>query len=141
MKQKKQFLVGVAVFAGIAVVASMLFKKKPEGRKAAPPANGAGFVTPTLDFRSLANQLFDSFDGYGTDNDVVRRVFKMLKTDGDYDALKAAYGVREVSSGRFNIFVSDFEGDLPSTLRSELSAKEVAEINQILTSNRISRSI
>ena len=102
---------------------------------------GGGRPNPNLDFRSLANQLFDAFDGYGTSNSKIKEIFKLLKSNADYDALKSAYGVREVSSGRWNIFQSNFEGDLPATLRDELDSDEVAEINQILTSNGISRTI
>lgn len=102
---------------------------------------GGGTPNPSLDFRSLANQLFDAFDGYGTSVSKVKEIFKLLKSNADYDALKAAYGVREVSSGRWNVFQSNFEGDLPATLRDELDSDEVSEINQILTSNGISRTI
>jgi hypothetical protein len=94
-----------------------------------------------MDYRSLSNQIFDAVNGYGTDEEKIKRIFKMLKTDSDFDALKDAYGVRQVSSGRGNFFVSNYEGDLVSTLRDEMDDSEIAELNQILTSNRISRTI
>lgn len=102
---------------------------------------GGGTPSSSLDFRSLANRLFDAFDGYGTSNDEVKEIFKLLKSDADYDALKAAYGVREVSSGTWNVFSSNFEGDLPATIHDEMSSSEIAELNQIMTSNGISRTI
>jgi len=103
--------------------------------------NNGGGGTSNLDFTSLANRLFDAFDGYGTDEDEIKVVFESLRSNADYDALKSAYGVREVSSGRFNIFVSNFEGDLPATLRDELDSDELAEINQILANKGINRTI
>jgi len=103
--------------------------------------NGGGGGTQNLDFTSLANQLFDAFDGYYTREDEIKTVFESLRSNADYDALKSAYGVREVSSGRFNIFVKNFEGDLPATLRDELDSDELAEINQILANKGINRTI
>jgi len=103
--------------------------------------NTGGGGTSNLDYRSLANRLFDAFDGYGTDEDEIKVVFESLNSNADYDALKSAYGVREVSSGRGNIFVSNFEGDLPATLRDELDSSELAEVNQILSNKGINRTI
>jgi hypothetical protein len=137
----------VVLVAGLAAY-KLLGKKGKSGSGGGENSGGGGNTgggtsqpNPSLDFRSLANQLFDAFDGYGTSVSKVKEIFKLLKSNADYDALKSAYGVREVSSGRGNIFVSNFEGDLPATLRDELDSDEVAEINQILTSNGISRTI
>jgi len=137
----------VVLVAGLAAYKLLTGKGKSEDNAGGGNSGGGGNTggggrpNPNLDFRSLANQLFDAFDGYGTSNSKIKEIFKLLKSNADYDALKSAYGVREVSSGRWNIFQSNFEGDLPATLRDELDSDEVAEINQILTSNGISRTI
>lgn len=142
MKKNIKGLLVVAVVGVGALVAMKLFKKpKPSVYTGGGSDAGSPATTPSLDFRSLANQLFDAFDGYGTANDSVLDIFRMLKTDADFDALKAAYGVREISSGRGNIFSSNFEGDLPSTVRDEMSSKQIQSINDILASNNITRRI
>lgn len=137
----------VVVVAGLAALKLLKPKKSSGGSDSGNTGgggnSGGGGSTPSqnLDFRSLANQLFDAFDGYGTDNSKVKDVFKLIRSNSDFDALKAAYGVREISSGTWNVFQSNFEGDLPATLRDELDSDELAEVNQILTSNGVSRTI
>jgi len=145
-KTTKGIVAAAAVLAVLFVAMKIMKPKKtvPQGDSGGGGTNDGGSISganPNLDFRSLANQLFDAFDGYGTANKKVKDIFKLLKSNADYDALKAAYGVREVSSGTGNIFVSNYEGDLPSTLRNEMSKSEINELNQILTSNGITRAI
>lgn len=140
MKKNIKGILVVAVVGVGALLAMKLFKKA----KPSVSTGGSGVLSPNtsnLDFRSLANQLFDAFDGFGTSNDSVLDIFRMLRTDADFDALKAAYGVREISSGRGNIFSSNFEGDLQSTVRDEMTSKEIQSINDILASNNLSRRI
>ena len=149
MDNKKRNKVIIYSVLGIAALAFVFkkFKAKQSSQtdigSGGNSGGGSGGVSPVgnMDYRSLSNQIFDAVDGYGTDNEKIKRIFKLLKTDSDYDALKAAYGIREVSSGRGNFFVSNYEGDLASTLRDEMTDSEIAELNQILTSNRISRTI
>lgn len=140
MKKNIKGILVVAVVGVGALLAMKLFKKA----KPSVSTGGSGVLSPNtsnLDFRSLSNQLFDAFDGYGTSNDSVLDIFRMLRTDADFDALKAAYGVREISSGRGNIFSSNFEGDLQSTVRDEMTSKEIQSINDILASNNLTRRI
>lgn len=149
---KKQKGIITAVVVVVAVLAAYKILKPSKGGNSGGGNNNGGGnsggggntgggETSNLDFRSLANQLFDAFDGYGTDEDEVKVVFESLNSNADYDALKSAYGVREVSSGRGNIFVSNFEGDLAATLRNELDSSELAEVNQILSNKGINRTI
>lgn len=102
---------------------------------------GGGGTTSGLDYRSLANQIFEACDGYGTDEVEIALVFNKLKNNADFDALYDAYGVREVSSGRGNIFQSNFVGDLSATLRDELSSYYIDNINKSLSSKGITRQI
>lgn len=148
-KKLQRGIITAAVVVVAALVAFKLLKPKSdnggnqgdEGNSGGGGNSGGSQTSSNLDFRSLANQLFDAFDGYGTSVSKVKEVFKLLKSNADYDALKSAYGVREVSSGNFNVFVPNFEGDLSATLRDELDSDEVTKVNQILTSNGISRTI
>lgn len=141
MKKNIKGILVVAVVGVGALLAMKLFKKAKPSVSTGVGTSGGFASTSSLDFRSLANQLFDAFDGYGTSNDSVLDIFRMLRTDADFDALKAAYGVREISSGRGNIFSSNFEGDLQSTVRDEMTSKEIQSINDILASNNLSRRI
>jgi hypothetical protein len=140
----KKLIIGAVVVA--AVGAALLLKKKPEsqnspnGGSGNTSSNGAS-VASNLNYTSLANQLFEAFDGYGTDNSVVMGVFAKLTSDADFAALRAAYGVREISSGKFNIFNSNFDGDLQATIVNEMSASEIVKLNQILKSKGITTQI
>lgn len=103
--------------------------------------SGGGGTTSGLDFRALANQIFEACDGYGTDEVEIALVFNKLKNNADFDALYDAYGIREVSSGRGNIFQSNFVGDLSATLRNELGSSYIDNINKSLSSKGITRQI
>ncbi len=89
------------------------------------------------DFYAMADELFDAFDGYGTKNSVVMGVMERLTKQSDWVSLQNAYGSRKVSSGTGNIFVSDFTGNLKSTLNNELSTNELKKVTSILSSNGI----
>lgn len=94
-----------------------------------------------IDYRSLAKKIFDACDGYGTSEDTIVDVFKQLRNNADFDALSNAYGVREVSSGTWNVFQSNFQGNLSSTLRNELSSSWIDDLNEILSSKGITRRV
>lgn len=101
--------------------------------------NGSG--VSGLDYRALAKKIFDACDGYGTSEDTIVDVFKELRNNADFDALSNAYGVREVSSGTWNVFQSNFQGNLSSTLRNELSSSWINDLNEILSSKGITRRV
>ena len=148
-KTQRGIITAAVVLVAVAVAMKFILPKKSmgggnnSGGGNAGGGNTGGFspVNTNLDYRSLANQLFDAFDGYGTSEEKVKEIFKLLKSNNDYNALKAAYGVREVSSGRFNIFQSNFEGDLPATINDELDSDELTELNKILASNGLTITI
>jgi hypothetical protein len=153
-KTQRGIITAAVVLVAVAVAMKFILPKKSKGGDVGGSDSGngggggntgggntGGGGQANLDYRSLANQLFDAFDGYGTGNTKVKEIFNLLKSNADYDALKAAYGVREVSSGAWNIFVQNFEGDLPATIRDEMSESLVSELNEILAKNGITRSI
>lgn len=125
---------------GLTALALLLKPKKagsviPSRPTGGSSGSGGGQVPSGLNYASLANKLFDAFDGMGTDENSVYSVFKMLKTDGDYAALKEAYGVRRITDV---FYVSSFDGDLPATIKHEMDTKEIAELNNILAFNNLS---
>lgn len=92
----------------------------------------------------IANDLFEAMDDYGTDWDStigITTSFKKIKTNNDMDNLMSAFGTRTLNCGTGNIFCSDFTGNLKECLRDELDEDEISEVNAILRSNGVSRSI
>lgn len=142
-KTQRGIITAAIVLVAVAVGMKFILPKKSKGGDISGGDNSVGGGGNTgggernLDYRNLANQLFDAFDGYGTDNTKVDDIFKLLKSNADYNALKSAYGIREISSGRFNVFQSNFEGDLTATIKEELDSDELSELNKILASNGI----
>lgn len=144
---------GIITVAVVAVLGAVAFKllKAPKGGNAGGGgtgggtggggSTGGGTGAGNLDYRALANEIFDACDGYGTGEDSIVAVFQQLRNNADFDALQDAYGVREVSSGTWNVFQTNFEGDLSSTLRDELSSSWISKINGILSSKGINRQI
>jgi hypothetical protein len=136
-KQHKLILFSVL---GITALALLLKPKKSGAVIPSRPIPDSGSSSNIdgqlsgLNYSSLANKLFEAFNGYGTNEKVVKDVFKMLKTDADYAALKDAYGIRKIT----NIyFLSFFEGDLPATIKEEMDAIEIADLNNILAFNNL----
>lgn len=80
---------------------------------------------------SFANKIFTAMDGYQTDEDAVINTFYNLKNDADFAGLQAAWGIREISSGRFNP-EPNFKGNLISAIASEMNTSERSKINTIL---------
>jgi hypothetical protein len=84
----------------------------------------------------IANKLFQTMDGYGTDENQIVTTFKYLKNNADYLAVVNAYGTREISSGSWNP-EANFNGTLPSALANELDYSYLALLNKILQNNGI----
>jgi hypothetical protein len=107
--------------------------------------NGTGSpilnTTAGLDFSSMANDVYEAMNGYGTDNQKIRDTFSKLKTTADFDALSKAYNVKTVSSGRGNIFSNDYLGNMVGAIRDESSDSEIAALNLILSSKGILKTI
>lgn len=131
MKNKKG-LVTIGVLLGLGAIAYLVFKKKKDD-KSGNGGSGSGGVTPTIDFNSMADKIFDAMDGYGTANTKIENELKRLQNKSDWDMLVSAFGTRTVSSGRGNIFSSDFTGTLPECLKDELDSAELSSANQILS--------
>lgn len=145
---KKETLNGViagGVILGLGMVAYLVFNKKGKGvPNPNPPMpdpynpNGGGGVS-NLNFRAIADSLFDAMDGYGTGEDTIEKELKKLTTKADWNALVEAYGTRTLNCGTGNPFCSDFTGDLSDCLNDELDEDELEDVNEIL--NKIGVSI
>lgn len=84
----------------------------------------------------LAETLKSAFDGYGTKMDDVTRVFEQMNNDLDVLGVINTYGIREISSGRFNP-EPNYKGGLVGTMSDELTGDEVKKINKILENKKI----
>jgi|688.fasta_scaffold218536_3 hypothetical protein len=71
------------------------------------------------DAKAIANNIFTAMDGYGTDEVAILKQLIKLKNQADWLAIRAEWGVREVSSGRGNP-EPNFKGTLEAALTSEL---------------------
>lgn len=89
-------------------------------------------------FITLANQAHGAMDGYGTDEDTLKRIFWQLKNDADFAGLSAAYGIRELHPGTgLGWLVDPYKGSLSGALTNELGVANVMEINKLLASRKI----
>lgn len=91
-------------------------------------------IKPTLteaEYAAMANQLVASFDGYGSKVSEIYKVFDKLKNDADVMKLIDSYGIREISSGRFNP-EPNFKGTLAGAITEEMAGQEIAFANSVL---------
>jgi hypothetical protein len=148
-------IIGVLIAGGSAFALFKLYQyfgklKEQEGQKAEADTTakaladltkaGKGGSLTKVQVDQLANKLQTAFAGYGTDYDAILNVFVQIKNDFDILSLRQAYGVRKISSGRFNL-ASDFEGTLDQTLIEELSQTDIQKLNMILARKGIKNRI
>jgi hypothetical protein len=95
----------------------------------------------------LADLLFQDFNGSGTNwaagsHGGVVGVLLQLNSDEDFDKLNTAYGVRAIKAGLLkSIFEKPYVGDMNGAFNSELSKREVAMVNDILSKKGVTRRI
>jgi len=136
----------IAIGVSLAILGFILIKvkkSKGKGGSSVIPNNEGDVI---LNFKSLANDLFECFDNYGTSWDDgpsggIIGIMDRLETNEDFDSLKLAYGIRKINCGSFNPFCTDFEGDMIGALKDELDESELNEINDLLKRKGINRSI
>lgn len=87
-------------------------------------------------YNSWANALFIAMDGFGSDENSIYNIFKLLKNNADLLQLIKAFGIREISSGKFNP-EPNVKGTLIQCITSELNAYEISKINSILDKSGI----
>ena len=133
-----------AVIGGVVLVALYLLKRNKDQRRSDDNSGGGGgggqeSGNTGLPYAAMADEMFDAMNGYGTNETKINDNLNRLKNKADWNSLVSAYGVRKLSSGRGNVFASDFTGNLPNALISELSSSELKTANNIL--NKIGVSI
>lgn len=132
-----QGVIAVALVGGVAYLAYKLMKapaKIKEGQGARQEDRGWNQEFDKLNsnpatkatlskaqMSGIANSLFTAMDGYGTDFPAIVGAFTQIKNDADFAGVNAAYGIREVSSGRLNP-EPNLTGTLAQALTSELGA-------------------
>lgn len=89
---------------------------------------------------AYANSLFAAMDGVGTDNEAIIAVFAKIQNDADFAGINAAYGVRELSSGKWNP-VPNFKGTLTAALTDEVPMVIKEGINNIMAKKKITYKI
>jgi hypothetical protein len=85
---------------------------------------------------AMANKLFQTMDGYGTDENQIVTTWGFLKNNADYLAVVKAFGTREISSGSWNP-EANFIGTLPSALANELDYSYLALLNKMMQNRGI----
>ena len=123
-----------AAIAGGVLLVLYFIKQKGKGGG----GNGGGGSQPpkedtSLPYAALSDDLFNAMNGYGTDESKIYEVLRLLKNKSQWDSLVNTYGVRKLSSGRGNVFNSDFNGNLPNSLKNELDSSELKTANSILS--------
>ena len=91
----------------------------------------------------IANQMFTAMDGWGTNGGAIMTAFTRIKNDADWLAVKTAYDIREVSSGRGNP-EPNLNGTLVQAFASELGVNDIVwvnQINQLLAKRKINYKI
>jgi hypothetical protein len=87
-----------------------------------------------------ANQLHTAMDGYGTDEETIKRILCKSKNDADIIGIIKSYGTREVSSGNWNP-EPNYKGNLGGALNSELSDYWITAVNKCLKAKNIKHRI
>ena len=122
--------------AGLIIGYIIYLKVKASGSKSIVP-NINGGVTQGLNFQNMANNIYDSLNGYGYSMQPIVDAFAKLNSDADFVALSNAYGTRTLDSGFLNIFQKNYTGNLVGSLTDQLSASDLSTLNQLLTAKSI----
>jgi hypothetical protein len=147
-KKTKDGLITASIVIVAAYLLYKIFNKKgvsnsnsDSGGVVVPNPTLGGLIgsAPTMNiskFKEIADKIFNAFEGYGTTTKEINNQFALLKNNDDVMSLISAYGIRDVSSGKYNP-LPDFTGNLPETIANELSQSEISEINSILVKSGI----
>lgn len=97
-------------------------------------------VTPTLQFNSLVQRLFDAMYPIGTNEAEVYNVLGELRTQADWECLKRTWYSSIISLPKITkvgLSLGGTKTSLVETLYNELNASELEQCRQILTSKGI----
>lgn len=91
---------------------------------------------PPSNFVLLSNKLKTSFFGYGTDEEAVYSVFRLMKNNLDVATLIKEFGIFKSPSSWQQPFNDVGEGDLAEWLSNEMDSDEIKIVNGILASKK-----
>tara|TARA_R110000765_G_scaffold280830_1_gene378237 strand:+ start:403 stop:963 length:561 start_codon:yes stop_codon:yes gene_type:complete len=92
----------------------------------------------TTQFKSLANKIWATMDGYGTRDYDLKGAFRQVQNDADFSGLSAAYGVRTLQPGwGSGWYISDFKGTMVQCIEDDASSSTMDDINKQLESRGI----
>jgi hypothetical protein len=89
-----------------------------------------------LQAEQYANTIFTAVDGWATDESAIGNVFWRLSNDADWVAVSKAFGLRQISSGRFNP-EPDYKATMIEALHIDMSTSEKKHLNDILQKRKI----
>lgn len=127
----------------ISIYSDSEIKAAADKAAAAIAANNGIKYTPA----ELADLLQQDFNGNGTNwaagsHGGVVGVLLQLNSDADFDSLNTAYGVRTIKAGILkSLFTKPYVGDMNGAFNSELTQKEIASANEILSKKGVTRRI
>lgn len=148
-KKTKDGIITASIVIAAAYLLYKIFNKKSNVNPSYGGSGGVVMPNPTLGgtigsaptmseakFKEIADKIFIAMDGYGTNTDAIINQFSLLKNNDDVMSLIAAYGIKDISSGKYNP-IPDFNGNLPEALANELSQTQISELNSILVKSGI----
>ena len=86
--------------------------------------------------QQMANSIFYAVNGYGTDEEQIYSVFRRMSNNADFIAVSKAFGIRTISTGRFNPD-PDYKATMTQALQHDLSTSEKKKVNEILVKKNI----
>jgi hypothetical protein len=120
------WLLTFLLLKGISMVKNKMLERKLVDKANAEIKDGDVTLTPS-ELSNMADRLHAAMAGFGTDEEAIYAVFRLLRTRSDLMALVKAFGIRKGES-------------LSQWLTSDLSRKEIEKVNAILVNNRINYS-
>jgi hypothetical protein len=141
----KKIWTTLGIIVGGIILYKIIGNYKNKSRSGTPSSGGVIVPnvnsTELLRLQRMANQLFDAMNNCGTDNEGVSTVISEVRNQQDWQNLITAYGTRTLTSQWWCVGVSEFTGNLPSSIKKEMSSSEVTNLNSILSSKGVTTTI
>lgn len=102
---------------------------------------GNGPTITSANAATMADKVFSALDGYGNGFDSIKEVYNSMKNNADYLLISSTFGTKTTSSGRFNVFESDFTGTMAQTVTHWLSSEDQSTLSNILKNKGINYTI
>lgn len=137
MNAIRPYLIGAAAAGGAVLLWRLFHGKRTDAAERLPvtgePTKPANWFTITADALELA--MFDA----GTNEAAIYSIFDDLENDADFEALFNAFGVRTYTG---DVLPTPWMyGNLVQWLNFELSAGEIAQVNEIMAGNGLTLRI